>query len=139
MLDSYSKGSSKSNVVVILQYTVVILQCTETTTTLSYQLRRIHAHPPPKKKQVLDFYSKGRSKSNADSAAEEAAQRLWRYRQPLAFGAHQVAPDGRLLACDDVSMQLYRQNDGLSEEGLMRHVSFCFFYDEKIIPILNKT
>lgn len=28
--------------------------------------------------KVLDVYSKGRSKSNADTAAEEAAQRLWR-------------------------------------------------------------
>lgn len=74
-------------------------------------------------RKVLDAYSKARSKSNADAAAEEAAQRLWRYRQPLAFGVHHVAPDGRLLACDEVSMPLYRQNDGLSEEGLMRHVS----------------
>lgn len=77
---------------------------------------------------MLDSYIKGKSKSNADSAAEEAAQRLWKYRQPLAFGVHQVAPEGRLLACEDASMQLYRQNDGLSEEGLMRHVScvICF-------------
>lgn len=28
--------------------------------------------------KVLDAYSKGRSKSNAETAAEEAAQRLWR-------------------------------------------------------------
>ncbi|CAM9540913.1 unnamed protein product, partial [Ectocarpus sp. 12 AP-2014] len=69
---------------------------------------------------VLDAYSKGRSKSNADAAAEEAAQRLWRYRQPLAFGVYQAAPEGRLLGGDEVSMSLYRQNDGLSEEGLMR-------------------
>ncbi|CAN0055320.1 unnamed protein product [Pylaiella littoralis] len=69
---------------------------------------------------VLDAYSKGRSKSNADSAAEEAAQRLWRYRQPLAFGVYQVAPEGRLLGGDELSMSLHRQNDGLSEEGLMR-------------------
>ncbi|CAM9497928.1 unnamed protein product, partial [Scytosiphon promiscuus] len=69
---------------------------------------------------VLDAYSKGRTKSNADTAAEEAAQRLWRYRQPLAFGVYPAALEGRLLAGDELSMSLYRQNDGLSEEGLMR-------------------
>lgn len=45
-----------------------------------------------------------------------------RYRQPLAFGVYQVAPDGRLQAGDEMSMSLYRQNDGLSEENLMRQV-----------------
>lgn len=46
-----------------------------------------------------------------------------RYRQPLAFGVHQVAPEGRVLGAEEIQMSLYRQNDGLSEEGLMRHVS----------------
>lgn len=45
-----------------------------------------------------------------------------RYRQPLAFGVYQPAPEGRLLAGEDVSMSLYRQNDGLNEENLMRQV-----------------
>lgn len=45
-----------------------------------------------------------------------------RYRQPLAFGVYQAAPDARLLAGDELSMSLYRQNDGLSEENLMRQV-----------------
>lgn len=47
----------------------------------------------------------------------------YRYRQPLAFGVHQVAPEGRVLGAEEIQMSLYRQNDGLSEEGLMRHVS----------------
>ena len=34
-----------------------------------------------------------------------------------------MAPEGRIQGGEDVVMSLYRQNDGLSEEGLMRLVS----------------
>lgn len=44
---------------------------------------RVSSPPPPfltffPVEKVLDAYSKGSRKSNADTAAEEAAQRLWR-------------------------------------------------------------
>jgi C2 domain in Dock180 and Zizimin proteins len=71
---------------------------------------------------VLLPYAKGKGKK-AEADALDAAQRLWRYRQPLAFASAAVCPSpggasGPLIS-GERNMILFKQSEGLSEEGLM--------------------
>ncbi|CAM9510553.1 unnamed protein product, partial [Phaeothamnion confervicola] len=94
---------------------------------LVLQLAKVLQGEPDK---VLDTYAKGKTKKSG-TEAEEAAQRLGRYRQPLAFAAAPACLDRGPLASGPLQLQLYRQNDGFSDEMLMQAVAETIAGDGK--------
>jgi hypothetical protein len=76
--------------------------------------------------KVLEPYAKGKAGKRLGADVEEVASRLGAYRQPVAFGAVTLCgggaggpPSASRLSRGPNTMVLWRQNSGLSEEGLM--------------------
>ncbi|CAM9400937.1 unnamed protein product [Chrysoparadoxa australica] len=88
--------------------------------------------------KVLEAYAKGKGKKvsrtpthlcltsalclallQADLDVSESVNRLWQFRQPVAFGVSPVLRDNGQMATGALGMVLFRQNSGMSEEMLM--------------------